>query len=88
MVFVVYPDMETMKRWFGETQEEEWSRIVVWERKSEMNQDSKLKEKLSQEREKRNWIRWEWVKKRTYKIEAKEKYKTLMKKRSFKLKTF
>lgn len=53
MVFVVYPDMETMKRWFGEMQEEEWSRIVVWERKSEMNQDSKLKEKLSQERKKK-----------------------------------
>lgn len=44
MVFVVYPDMETMTRWFGEMQEG-WSRIVVWERKSEMNQDRKLKEK-------------------------------------------
>lgn len=26
---------------------------MVWERKSEMNQDSKLKEKLSQERKKK-----------------------------------
>lgn len=58
MVFVVYPDVETMRRWFGEIREGR-SRIVVWERKREMNQDRKLKEKLSQGRENRNWIRWE-----------------------------
>jgi len=32
--------------------------------KSEMKQDSKLKEKPSQGREKRSWVRWERVKKR------------------------
>lgn len=65
MVSVVCPDVKTMRRWV-EGVREGWSRTMVWERKrkSEMNQDNKLKEKLSQGREKRGCVRWEGVKKR------------------------
>lgn len=53
MVSVACSDVETMRRWVGGMRKG-WSRAVVCERKrSEMNQDSKLKEKLSQVREKK-----------------------------------
>lgn len=54
MVSVACSDVETMRRWVGGMRKG-WSRAVVCERKrkSEMNQDSKLKEELSQVREKK-----------------------------------